>query len=315
MDVSVVLLDYLASIKQLRRETQAGYHQRLSVFVQWCTQQGVSLEQINNRNVQAFLEWLVANHKPHKTGQAKLSTHTLAGYIRCIWAFLYWCLDDEEYGQYVKLATVKGIKMPRAEKVIKITFTDEEIEALFVAASRNPLQHYKLRDLAILALLLDTGIRADELCTLTIGNVLLARITQDDSYIKVMGKGRKEREIPLGNKSRRALSRYMREYRRDAKKSEPVFLSRYHTQLNSHTLALILDRLKAVSTLARDAQVNPHKFRHTWATRFMAQGGDVYDLSRLMGHSSVAITEGYLKSLSAKAVRTRKPIRSVLDDL
>lgn len=205
--------------------------------------------------------------------------------------------------------------MPRTEKHIIDTFTDEEIEAMFAAAQKNPLHHYKLRDTAILAMLLDTGVRADELCTLTLGNVTLARVVQEDSYITVMGKGRKEREIPLGNKSRRALSRYVREFRKDAKKGDPVFLSRYHQSLNGHALALILDRLKEVSILSEDLQVNPHKFMHSFATRYMATGGDVYDLSRLMGHSSVAITEGYLKSLSAKAVRTRKTHVSVLDNL
>jgi len=315
MEVSIVLLDYLAGVKQLGVKTQIGYRQRLTVFAEWCALQGIELEQVNNRTVQEFLAWLSESHKPHKTGQEKISTHTLAGYVRCIWALLHWCLDDEEYSEYVKLPTVKGIKMPRTEKQVKDTFTDEEIEALFTAASRNPLHHYKLRDTAILALLVDCGLRADELCTLRLGNVTFARLPQDDSYIKVMGKGRKEREIPLGNKSRRALARYMREYRKDAKKSDPVFLSRYHTPLTVHALALILDRLKETSMLAEDAQVNPHKFRHTWATRFMANGGDVYDLSRLMGHSTVAITEGYLKSLSAKAVRTRKDHRSVLDEM
>jgi site-specific recombinase XerD len=84
---------------------------------------------------------------------------------------------------------------------------------------KNPLHQYKLRDTTILAVLLDTGVRADELCTLTIGNVSLARNIQEDSYITVMGKGRKQREIPLGDKSRRALNRYMCEFRKDAKKN------------------------------------------------------------------------------------------------
>lgn len=88
MEVSTVLIDYLASIKHLGKKSQVGYQQRLTVFTDWCSLQGVTLQQINNRHVQVFLEWLSTSHKPHKTGQVKLSTHTVAGYVRCIWTFL-----------------------------------------------------------------------------------------------------------------------------------------------------------------------------------------------------------------------------------
>jgi site-specific recombinase XerD len=316
MNVSDALVDYLASIKHLAPGSQQVYQQHLKVFAEWTSLQGVCLEQVNNRQVQAFLAWLSTSHKPHKRGKVQLSTHTIAAYLRNIWTFLYWCLEDEEYQQYVRYQTVKGIKMPRREQFVKEVFTDEEIEALFTACqheSKPP--EYQLRDTAILAVLLDTGIRAAELRTLTIGNVTLARDIKEDSYITVMGKGSKQREIPLGNKSRRALNRYIRDYRHGAKKSDPVFLSRHGGVLAHEAFKDILLRLKELSRLPDDAQVNPHKFRHTFATRFMSNGGDVYDLSRLMGHSSVATTEGYLKSLSAKAVRTRKKHVSVLDSL
>jgi integrase/recombinase XerD len=313
MDVSEVLGDYLASIKHLAKGTQRLYQMHLSVFAEWCTGQGVEMEQINNRNVHAFLEWLRVNRKPKKRGQTEISTHTLADYVRSILAFLHWCLSDEEYSQYLKLQTVKNIKMPRVEQLVKPVFSDEEITALFNACQSPEKTHeYQLRDTAILALLLDCGLRAAELRTLTIGNVTLARDLKEDSYITVHGKGNKWREIPLGNKARRALSRYMRQYRKGATKQETVFLSRYGGEMAHGTLK---DMLLRLATCAGVNDCHPHKFRHSFATRFMASGGDVYDLSKLMGHSSVAITEGYLKSLSAQAIRTRKNHRSVLDEL
>lgn len=316
MKVSDALVDYLASIKHLTPGSQRVYQLHLKVFAEWCTEHNVMVEQVNNRQVQAFLEWLRTSRKPHRADKTKISTHTIAAYLRNIWTFMYWCLEDEEYQQYVKYQTVKGIKMPRREQFVKETFTDQEVEALFTACQHESKEHeYQLRDTAILAVLLDTGIRAAELRTLTVGNVTLARDIKEDSYITVMGKGSKQREIPLGNKSRRALNRYIRDYRHGADKSEPVFISRHGGVLAYEAFKDILLRLKEVSTLPADAQVNPHKFRHTWATQFMANGGDIYDLSRLMGHSSVAITEGYLKSLSAKAIRTRKKHLSVLDNM
>ncbi len=316
MDVSEALADYLVAIKHLAKRTQIVYRQKLTVFAQWCSLQGVQLEQVNHRKVQAFLDWLKTNHRSHKAGVNEISSRTVANYVRNIHTLLYWCLEDEEYNRFVKLQTIKGIKMPRTEQTIKQVFTDEEVEALFTACQHESKTHeYQLRDTAILALLLDCGLRAAELRTLTIGNVTFARDIKEDSYIMVHGKGNKWREIPLGDKARRSLHRYMRQYRKGAKKTDMVFLSRHGGQLSHEALKDIVLRLKDVSTLARDVQVNPHKFRHSFAARYMAKGGDVYDLSHVLGHSSVAITEGYLKSLSAKAVRTRKNHLSVLDNL
>lgn len=317
MDVQTALTDYLFSITHLAEKTQRVYQVHLTFFSQWCTEQGVQLEQINHRNVQSFLSHLKATHRPHKRGKLTLSTRTLQGYVSSILAFLHWCLADEEYSRYVKLSIVKQIKMPRSDLFLKSVFTQSELDALFIAAQHLSKRHeYRLRDTAILAVLLDTGLRASELRTLTIGNVTLAHQPREDSYITVMGKGRKQREIPLGNRARRALSRYLRQYRPHAKKSDPVFLSRHGGPLAHESLKDILQRLLTLSTLSTDVEVNPHKFRHTFATRYMAAGGDVYDLSRLLGHTSVSVTENYLKTLSAQAIRQRtKQHRSVLDDL
>jgi integrase/recombinase XerD len=313
MDVASTVMDYLASITHLAKRTQVVYQQRLTCFAEWCSASEVSLEQVNNKTVQAFLEWLRTNHTPRKTGKEALSTDTIAGYVRVVWCLLYWYLEDEEYQQYVTLARVKGIKMGKLEQVVKGVFSDEELEALFAACQHPDKPHeYRLRDTAILSLLLDCGLRSAELRTLTIGNVTL---DAEDSFITVHGKNNKWRELPLGNRTRRALGRYMRQYRRGAAKMETVFVSRHGGPLAHESLKDILLRLKAVSGLPAECQVNPHKFRHSYSARFMATGGDVYDLSRLLGHSSVSITEGDIKSLSASAVRRRKERPSVLDQL
>jgi integrase/recombinase XerD len=317
MEVQTAVSDYLASTKHLEETTQLGYEQRLNVFAEWCKHEKILLEQVNNRNVQTFLAWLRETRTPKRHDRTQISTHTIAGYIRSIWVFLHWCVqDEEEYSSFVTAARVKGVKMPRQEQFIKGTFTEDEIEALFDACHHPDKEHeYKLRDTAIVSVLLDTGIRAGELRTLPMSGVTISNNVKEDSYIKVMGKGRKQREIPIGNKTRRALGRYMRECRKGMGKAELVFLSRHGDALSHKGLTDVLLRLKDFSPLSPDTDVNPHKFRHTFATRFMANGGDVYDLSRFLGHSSVRVTEDYLKSLSAKAVRTRRQHMSVLDNL
>ncbi len=316
MEVQDAVTDYLLDNTHLEKRTQAVYRQRLTVFADWCKDAGFMLEQVNNRRVQAFLAHLRATHRPHKKGDRELSTHTIAGYVRFIRTFLYWCSRDEEHSQYVKLDTIKGIKMPRVSLVVKKTFSDVEIVLLFDACKHPSKPYdYQLRDRAILSILLDTGIRAAELRTLSIERVTLAREAREDSYLTVMGKGRREREVPLGNKARRALNRYLREVRRGAAPSDPVFLSRHGGQLSHEALSDILGRLKALSTLPASVGVNPHKFRHTFASRYLAQGGDIYDLQKVLGHQSIVVTEGYTQSLSAAQVRKRKERMSILDHL
>lgn len=316
MDVSEVLVDYLHDIRHLSQGTRQQYQYHLTEFAQWTAQEGIHLEQVNNRVVQSFLEWVRATHKPHKNGKEALSTRTLVGYVQSLKAFLNWCFNDEEYGDLVTLKTIKRLKMPKSEQFLKEVFTDEELAALFEACKDHSKPHeYQLRDMAIVAVLIDTGVRASELRTLQIGHVFLARDAKEDSYLKVMGKGRKEREIPLGNRARRALNRYIRQYRKNTKKTDPVFWSRQGGPLAPVSLKDILVRLRDLAGLPEDLDVNLHKFRHSYASRFIANGGDIYDLSRLMGHSSVAVTEHYLKTIGTTAVRKRKDRRSVLDEL
>jgi site-specific recombinase XerD len=307
VDVASAVADYLMDQGHIAKRSLIQYRQRLQMFAAWCGQQHVTLEQVNNRSVQAFLEHLREHSAPSKHDKSHISSRTVGNYALNIIVFLRWCLRDEEYAAYVTLARVSGVRMPRQDKVLKESYTDKEIAALFEACAHPKKRHeYQLRDTALLSLLLDTGIRAGELRTLTIGNVTLATDPREDSYIKVMGKGRKEREIPIGAKTRRQVARYIRGYRQGAKKTDPLFISRQgDTQMVHSGLKDILLRLKKFSSLPEDAQVNPHKFRHTFASRFMQKGGDIYTLSRLLGHSSVVITEHYLTTLGVDIGRVR----------
>jgi integrase/recombinase XerD len=308
MNVSDAITDYLLDQGHLEKSSLTHYRQELRVFAKWCECEQITLEAINNRVIQAFLAWLKEYSTSSKHDREQISSRTIGNYVQNIITFLHWCLRDEEYSAYVTFARVKLIKKPRQEKILKETFTEAEIAALFEAcrSQQKRWHEYQLRDEALLSLLLDTGIRAQELRTLTIGHVTLATDPDEDSYIKVMGKGRKEREIPIGRKTRRILSRYLRQYRQDAKRTNPVFVSRQSGGRLTHSgLKEILLRLKRFSSLSEDANVNPHKFRHTYSARFIQQGGDIYTLSRLLGHNNVGITERYLTTLGVDIGRLR----------
>lgn len=337
--VSDVVADFLASaeVKRLRPGTQYEYKNALTSFSDWCGSQQVMLHQINANAVQLFLEHLQSTHIPSKTSATQLSSHTLASYVKTIKRFLNWCLLDEQYSEQVKATTIARIKKPKLDEIVLDTFTPEDIEALKKACSKEESEHLRLRDLAIIAVLLDTGIRATELTTLTIEHV---HLDPKDSYIRVYGKGRKWGEVGLGEESRRLIGKYIRQFReptiehrletqdgkrmklwsprekaaarRQYSQGQRLFVNRAGQPLTKSGLYQIITRLGEWAGI-EGVRCSPHTFRHTFAVTFIRQGGDIYTLSRLLRHTSVKVTENYLRSL--QQTEARKGAKSVYDNL
>jgi integrase/recombinase XerD len=124
------------------------------------------------------------------------------------------------------------------------------------------------------------------------------------------GKGRRQREVPLGKKARLALARYLRSHH-----AEAVFPSKGGASLTPNGLDQALYALydRACRQHYQGLKLGAHVFRHTFAVRFLEAGGDVYRLSRIMGHSQITTTEGFLRAVTARQARQRSV--SPLDSL
>jgi site-specific recombinase XerD len=290
----------------LSEHTQRWYSTKLRLFAEWCEAVAIELEQVTPQQVKRYIGLLQEKINP-QSGK-RITSDTVHGHAKVIKLFLAWCAQDEEFSEYVKSRTVKLISLPKVEAKVIETFTSEQIKALFGACQNEFASALVKRDIAILSLLLDTGVRASELCGLTLGNIFIAK---DEAYIKVLGKGKKEREIGLGDKARAELHRYIRQYRKGARPDEPVFLSRFNEPLTTNGLDQLLCRLRDWARLG-DTRAGAHKFRHTFAVNYLLNGGDVYKLSRLMGHTSVSTTERYVRSMKQRDARKGN---SVLDNL
>jgi site-specific recombinase XerD len=306
MDIREAIEEYLGSITRLETGTRYGYEQRLGVFSDWCTAQGICLEQVRAKVVDTFVLHLKATHTSHSGDP--LSSYTLQGYIRCILAFLHWCVEDEQFSEFVKPLVVKRIKLPKLTQKIIQVYTSEHIDALLRAASHEYNLYLQERAITIIKVLLATGIRAQELCTLKIGDCHLKPNTlkkPSESYIKVMGKGRKEREVGLDEDERRVLAHFIRIYRAKAKPSDVVFVGRTESApMSVDGLEGMFNRLAAWSGIDESqVRVSPHTFRHTFSARFILAGGSIYHLSRILGHSAVTTTEKYLASISGTQIR------------
>ena len=174
----------------------------------------------------------------------------------------------------------------KEEQKILATFTAEQVRRLlaFKPSGRNQKRCH-----ALVCLLLDTGLRIDEACKL-----MPANLDFDNLLVTVMGKGRKERKVPLSSEGRKILYRYIRET-----PNRFVFGTRNQTMCSIRNLQRDF-RAICKKLLISGVRCSPHTLRHTFAVSYLRAGGNLFYLSKILGHTSVKTTERYLQSLGVE---------------
>ena len=179
------------------------------------------------------------------------------------------------------------INNPKLPKKLPDVLSEKEI-SLIINAIQESSQFYQ-RDKAIIELLYSCGIRVTELCNLGMSNLFI-----DEDLIRVMGKGNKERLLPLGVRSKKYLDDYIKHSRNSHIKksgSSFVFVSRNGNQLTRAMINIILNKWTQVSGLKKS--VSPHKLRHSFATHLLEGGADLRFVQALLGHSDISTTQIY----------------------
>lgn len=222
------------------------------------------------------------DHPKHPEKEGGLSPYTIHGYVRALKAFSSW-LHEEGFAAYNIFARLKKPKLPKP--MIKI-LSDEEMSAILSAMNRNSF--LGARQYTIVLLLLDTGIRASELCGLTLDNTDI-----DNGTIKVMGKGRKERIVPFASGTKKALLRYVTIWRPEPAYEgiDNLFLSIRGTPLSYNGLRHVITRIGHRAGIPR---LHPHLFRHTLSVKYLINGGDVMTLRLILGHATLEVTRTYV---------------------
>jgi integrase/recombinase XerC len=180
--------------------------------------------------------------------------------------------------------TPRLLRTPRAPKKLPDVMTTEQANALLdgVAAGKVERPH-PARDLAILELLYGCGLRVSELVGLNLDDVDRA-----ERWLRVRGKGRKERQVPFGGKAADALEHYL-EGR--ASRETALFLNHRGGRLTDRGVRGII---KLYATLiARDSSLHPHSFRHAFATHLLSDGADLRSIQELLGHARLSTTQKY----------------------
>jgi len=221
-------------------------------------------------------------------GLSKRTVHDCWIHLSSLWTWAQKELGAEHI--------IRGrIKRPGFTKRKIEPFTQAEIKRILgsVTTNRRRLRGKTVefnrtngeRDLAIVLTLLDSGLRASELCALT-----LADYDDKRGRLHVQhGKMDKERFVVIGKRTQKALWRYLAQ-REDAKASDPLFTTRYGTPI---TRTELRHQLKRIGERAKVAGVHPHRFRHTFAISFMRNGGNMAVLKELLGHATLEMVLVY----------------------
>lgn len=225
-----------------------------------------------------------ARHRFTRPQGGHLSGHTINGYLRALQAFWSW-LEGEEF---IKENPFAKLKIPKAPKKVIPIFTEEQLQQLL--ASIDIASSVGYRDYTIILTLLDTGIRCSELTGLRLTDVNL-----ESRLLKVWGKGSKERMVPIGAKVQKALWKYLSLYRPEPiiPRYDQVLLTRDGHPLTKDRLESIVERYGKKAGIT-GVRVSPHTFRHTMAVIFLRNGGDVFSLQRILGHSQLEVLRGYI---------------------
>lgn len=202
---------------------------------------------------------------------------TLANYDRALRGFTGWLKGIE----LLERDPMKSKKRPKVHWELKEIATGEEVRALFAVARQD--KRYSERNCAILALLVGSGLRAGEVASLRLSDVNWA-----DRSVKVTGKTG-ERLVPVERATARLLKRYVTHGRRGSHVNVFLYDGR---AITGRTITLLLARMSSRAGLSRS--ITPHLLRHTAATVYLRNGGDIATLRRILGHSSLTTTALYL---------------------
>jgi len=228
------------------------------------------------------------------------ASETVDNRFRNLRAFFNFLLKDG----LIIINPAAGLERPLVERRLIRPFTPEQFTAtLAQIRDKTPLG---LRDKTLLLLLADTGLRISEALGLNIGDLDLSGNTAI-----VMGKGRKERRVYWGETARRALMAWLR-VRPEAKDGEPVFCNQFGGRLVAEVFSGRVKKYTRKAGIAAN-RLSCHALRHFWACQFLKNTGDIITLSRLLGHTTLAMSKRYLNLTDDEVLAKARQVGSVLD--
>ena len=288
-DVQTLVEDFLQYLRHERGQsdnTAKTYAGLLGKFVAWAGKNALTdWKQVELSHLMSFLqherERGLANQP--KESPRRLSSESVYLEIAALRAF-YRFAENEKF---LPVNVAENLSLPRRWKRLPKALSNQEIDKLL--APESPETPQSLCDQAVLELAYASGLRLSEL-----RNLRLEQLHLDAGFINVIGKGNKERVVPVGRKAVEALTRYIEMGRPKLvtpRSTANVFLTKRGTPFASVTLWLHIKR--RVRRAGAERNVTPHMLRHSFATHLLDHGADLRVIQELLGHASIGTTEVY----------------------
>lgn len=284
--VKVEYLRYIKSERRLSANTVDAYSRDYTKFSHFILHHwDVAPEGVEGVMIERYLSWL------YTEGHSGASQARHLSGIKSLYNFLL--IKD----RVDKLPT-ESVDSPKADRLLPDVLTIEEVDDMLRTFDLTTSKG--CRDSAIVEVLYSTGLRVSELTSLRINDLFFG-----EGYVRVVGKGDKQRMVPVGSAARDKIQLYM-EFRRPKHRSEAtLFLNNRGEPLTRVMVFNIIRRAAALAGIAK--QISPHTLRHSYATHMLEGGANIRQVQELLGHESITTTEVYTHL-------DRKHLRSVVED-
>ncbi|MBW2544327.1 MAG: tyrosine recombinase XerC [Deltaproteobacteria bacterium] len=264
--------------KNLSYHTRRNYLSDLRQFREFLLENGVDRpSDVDQMVIRAFLASLY---------RGKIKKVTVSRKVASLRAFFKFLLREGK----VRYNPAQMVQAPKADKYLPSFLSIDEVFSLLGVKFGSGVSG--LRDRAIIEFLYSAGVRVGELTGLNVGDVDFS-----NSLVKVRGKGRKERIVPVGGPALSALKDYIGSRpgtegdKAESYTGSPLFLNRSGSRLTTRSIRRIIDKYITLSGV--DKKISPHALRHTFATHLMDAGADLRVIQELLGHESLSTTQKY----------------------
>lgn len=274
-ELITTFLDYLSVERGLSQNTIVSYQKDLSSYINFIT--GRAIDSLSKTNKNDVINFMLSQK------DRGLSPNSIARRLAAIKVFYRFLVRE----RILKNDPTSLVDSPKLWKKIPQTLSLNEVDALL--RQPNIRDRQGIRDKAILETLYATGMRVSEAVNLKIDNVNL-----DIGFLRCIGKGNKERVIPVGTKAVGSLKRYIEASRPRLlknKESEFLFLSRFGKRISRQSLWKLVKKYAKAARIK--TPVRPHVLRHSFATHLLERGADLRSVQEMLGHSNISTTQIY----------------------
>jgi integrase/recombinase XerD len=266
--------DYVSFKNNLKQNTIIAYKSDLKIFLSWIS---------NNNNKFSDVDRVVINNYLASRLDSGVSVSTIQRIITCIKSFYLFLYENN----FIQSNPAQLIDNPKKRRKLPIIISENEIEALLSCPNTDTSSG--MRDKCILELLYSSGLRISELL-----NIKVNQITQDKSFLKIKGKGGKERLVPIGSSAMSSLLTYIDTYRCNIKNIDNVemlFIKETGAVISRQECWKMIKKYALASNINK--KISPHNLRHAFATHLLNNGADLRTVQMLLGHASLSTTQIY----------------------